>query len=181
MENDENTPDEVIEEQEEEIVEEETAEEEEAPVEEAEESEEAVAEEETVTKEEPAPKQQEEVTLKPSEYRNFKKWERSKKPKAQPQTVSPQPNVEETVLLANGMPEELVTELKAVAEVRGTTLIKAQNDPIFIAVKDKFEKDKQKAKASMPASRGASAIKKKKDLKTPGLSREEHKAMVSNL
>lgn len=89
-------------------------------------------------------------------------------------------NVEEIVLLANGMPEELLTELKAVAAVRKVSLIKAQADPIFVAVKEKFEKDQKREDASLPASRGSGAMKPRKDFFTPGLSREEHMAMVKS-
>ena len=102
------------------------------------------------------------------------------KPKA-PQTASPEPTVEETVLLANGMPEELVTELKVVAKARGLkSLIKAQTDPIFVAVKEKFEKDKKRKDASLGASRGAGGVKPQKNFHTPGLSRDEHKKMMQD-
>lgn len=90
-------------------------------------------------------------------------------------------NVEETVLLANGMDEELLGELKAVATVRKTSLIKAQTDPIFVAVKEKFEKDKKSQQASMSVSRGSATVKPKKDFKTAGLSRDEHRSMVEAL
>lgn len=90
-----------------------------------------------------------------------------------------QPSVEETVLLANGMPEELLKELKTVAKVRGmASLLKAQNDPIFVAVKEKFEKDKKHKDASLAASRGAGGVAPQKSFNTPGLSREEHRKMV---
>lgn len=121
------------------------------------------------------------VKLSPAEFRHYKKWkEQTAQPsKAEPQPVSSQPNIEEVVLLANGMPEELLTELKAVAKARGiTSLIKAQNDSIFVAVKDQFEKDKKQKDASLGASRGAGATKVKKDFATPGLSREDHRKMV---
>jgi len=94
---------------------------------------------------------------------------------------SPQLSVEEAVLLVGGMPEELLGELKAVAQVRKVSLIKAQTDPIFVAVKDKFDKNKKQEEASLPASRSSSGVKPKKDFKTPGLTREEHKAMVKDL
>lgn len=107
----------------------------------------------------------------------------TKKPKPAtvqaPQTASPT-NVEETVLLANGMDEELLEKLKKVAQVNGTTLIKAQNDPIFVAVKEKFEKEKKQAAASMPVSRGSGQAKPKKDFATPGLTRDEHKALFES-
>ncbi len=96
---------------------------------------------------------------------------------AKPQQANPV-NVEETVLLANGMPEELVAELKVVAQVRKTTLLKAQNDPIFVAVKENYEQEQTRKASSLPASRGASAVKPKKDFNSPGLSREEHRQMV---
>ena len=103
-----------------------------------------------------------------------------KTPKAPAPVASPQANVEETVLLANGMPDELLNELKAVAQVRKVSLIKAQTDPIFVAVKDKFEKDQKQKEASLPASRGSGQAKPKKDFNTPGLTREEHMAMVKS-
>lgn len=113
---------------------------------------------------------------------NKKLYERAKKAEAdlkalkgtKPPQATPQLDVEETVLLATGLPEELLGELKAIAQVRKTSLIKAQNDPIFIAVKEQFEKDKKKEDASLPAARGSGAVKPKKDTTTPGLSREEH-------
>lgn len=110
-----------------------------------------------------------------AKYRRL--FEKAKKPASAPQPASPL-NVEETVLLANGMSEELMTELKAVAAVRKVSLIKAQTDPIFVAVKDKFEKDQKREDASLPASRGSGNMKPKKDFSTPGLSREEHMALV---
>lgn len=116
---------------------------------------------------------------------NKKLFERTKKAEAELKLlrgtkleVSPQSNVEETVLLANGMSEELLDKLKVVAQINKVTLIKAQNDPIFVAVKEKFEKDQKQKDASLPASRGSGAVKPKKDFLTPGLTREEHKAMV---
>jgi hypothetical protein len=129
-----------------------------------------------------------EVDVEQLQATNKKLFERAKKAEArlkelQPQRteakqVSPQINIEETVLLANGMPEELLKELKAVAQVRNTSLIKAQNDPIFVAVKEKFEKDQKKKDASLPASRGSGSVKVAKTINTPGLSRDEHKQMV---
>ncbi len=122
---------------------------------------------------------------------NKKLFERAKKAEAEvkmlkgnkttvkPSTDSPQPNVEETVLLANGMPEELVKELKVVAKARGiTSLLKAQKDPIFVAIKEKFEKDTKTREASVGGSNRAGAKKAQKNFTTPGLSRDEHRAMV---
>ena len=154
-----------------------------SPVDEEETTEEEVESEAEDEVEETEP----EVDVEALKTTNKKLYERTKKAEAElkalkgtktAKTVSPQPNVEEVVLKAQGMDEKLVDELKAIAEVRGTTLIKAQTDPIFVAVKEKFEEDKKKSKASMGASRGSGGTKKKKDFKTPGLSRDEHKAMI---
>lgn len=100
--------------------------------------------------------------------------EKAQKPQA-PQTPT---NVEETVLLANGMSEDLMEKLKAVAAVQKTSLIKAQNDPIFVAVKNQFEKEQKQQAASLPASRGAGAVRASKTFNSPGLSRDEHRKMV---
>jgi hypothetical protein len=130
-----------------------------------------------------------EVDVEQLQATNRKLYERAKKAEADlkvlrdskvapvGKSASSQPSVEETVLLAQGMPEELVNELKVVAQVRKVSLIKAQNDPIFVAVKDKFEKDLKKKDASLPASRGSGSVKPKKTFTTPGLTRDEHKQM----
>ena len=146
--------------------------------------------------EEVSTQEESEVDVAKLQETNKKLFERAKKaeadlkalkaskpatPKIVETSVSPQLNVEEAVLQANGMSDELLTELKAVAKVRGLSLIKAQNDPIFVAVKEKFEQDKKQKDASLPASRGSGSAKPKKDLTTPGLSREEHRKLALGL
>lgn len=108
-----------------------------------------------------------------AKYRRLFEKAQKVKPE-QTQTQATPLNIEETVLLANGMEETLLETLKKVAAVNGTTLIKAQNDPIFVAVKEKFEREKKSSNASLGASRGSGSAKVKKDLSTPGLTREEH-------
>lgn len=126
-----------------------------------------------------------EVDIEQLQATNKKLYERAKKAEAEAralrdkdETPAAPLNVEEAVLMANGMSDELIEKLKAVAAVQKVSLIKAQNDPIFVAVKEKFEKDQKREEASLPASRGAAAIKPKKDFMTPGLSRDEHKKMA---
>lgn len=105
--------------------------------------------------------------------------EKANKTTVKTETKSPSPaNVEETVLRVNGMADELIEELKAVAAVRKTSLIKAQSDPIFVALKEKFEKDQKQKEAGLPASKNAGAAKAQKSFLTPGLSRDEHREMV---
>lgn len=97
-----------------------------------------------------------------------------KKPVEQTKPQATPANVEEVVLLANGMDETLMEQLKKVAAINNTSLLKAQNDPIFVAVKEKFEREKKSSNASLGASRGSGAVKAQKSLSTPGLTREEH-------
>jgi predicted RNase H-like HicB family nuclease len=97
-----------------------------------------------------------------------------KKPAEQTKPQATPANVEEVVLLANGMDETLMEQLKKVAAINNTSLLKAQNDPIFVAVKEKFEREKKSSSASLGASRGSGAVKAQKGLNTPGLTREEH-------
>lgn len=102
-----------------------------------------------------------------------------KTPKTSPvQPASTQPSVEEVVLLANGMSDEMLSQLKKIAAINNTSLIKAQTDPIFVAVKEKFEKDQKQKDASLPSSRGSGQTKPKVDFSTPNLPRETHKEMA---
>lgn len=131
-----------------------------------------------------------EVDVEKLQATNKKLFERAKtaeaklkalSPKSSEATAaSPQPtNVEEAVLLAQGMSEELVASLKKVAKVEGiSSLIKAQTNPIFVAVKEKFEKEQKQKNAGLGASRGATSVKVEKSTLTPGLTREEHRKMV---
>jgi hypothetical protein len=107
-----------------------------------------------------------------AKYRRL--FEKTQKAKAPEQTPATPSNVEEVVLLANGMDETLMEQLKKVAAINNTSLIKAQNDPIFVAVKEKFEREKKSSNASLGASRGSGQAKVRKDVSSPGLSREEH-------
>lgn len=109
-------------------------------------------------------------------------WIKKPKTEAAPTTrtsTASTPTVEETVLLVNGMPEELLAELKVIAKVRNVSLVKAQKDPIFVAVKDKFEKDAKQRDAAVGSPRGSGGMKPKKDFNTPNLTREEHQKMFN--
>lgn len=135
---------------------------------------------------EPSEPEEVEVDVEQLQKTNKKLFERAKNAEAdlkafkakKPADANPQVSVEETVLLATGMPEELLKDLKAVATVRGVSLIKAQTDPLFVAVKDEFEKGQRQKDASLPASRNSGTVKPKKSFDTVGLSREEHREMV---
>lgn len=97
---------------------------------------------------------------------------------AQQTSSSSTVDVDERVLKAQGMAPELLKQLKDIATLRSTTLLDAQSDPLFVAVKSQFEKDQKHKAASVGASRGSGAVKVQKTLSTPGLTREEHMALV---
>lgn len=135
-----------------------------------------------------------EINVEQLQATNKKLYERAKKAEADLKALkgsTPQPrpaeakappaDVDERILAANGMSPELLKELKKIAKVLDTGLIEAQADPIFVAVKEKFEKEQKQKKASVSASRGSGNVVPKKDFTTPGLSREEHRKMVNSL
>jgi L-lactate utilization protein LutC len=100
------------------------------------------------------------------------------KPQAdKPEPKHDYPDVDERILKANGMPDELLKELKTIARARETNLIDAQNDVLFKLIKENFEKETKQKEASLGSSKGSGNAQAKKSPSTPGISRDEHKAM----
>lgn len=85
--------------------------------------------------------------------------------------------IEETILRSQGLSDELLTELKALAKVRGTSLLATQLDPIFVKMKEVKDEETKAEKAKLSASRGSGQAKKAKDFTAQGLTQEEHKAL----
>ena len=82
------------------------------------------------------------------------------------------------ILASQGLNDpELIGELKALAKVRGKSLIETQTDPIFIAMKAAREETAKVEKAKLGASKGSGGIRRGKDLNTPGLSDAEHREL----
>lgn len=111
---------------------------------------------------------------------------RAKKAEAQSKTkrtdletpdVPSSESVDERILKANGMPDELIKELKRVARFNEVDLISAQKDPMFLAIQEKFEKEQRDKEASLGASKGSGAGKPRKDFSTPDLTAEDHKRL----
>jgi len=102
-------------------------------------------------------------------------------PTVQPTPTQPSPavDVDERILKANGMPDELLTKLKDIAAFRKVNLIDAQKDALFVAEKAQFDKDELSKKASVRSSRGSSVPQAEKTINTPGLTRAEHKALLN--
>jgi hypothetical protein len=99
------------------------------------------------------------------------------KPKTNEDDKNDYPDVDERILKAGGMPDELLKELKAIAKARDVTLIDAQNDSLFKLVKENYEQELKSKEASLGSSKGSGNAVAKKSPSTPGLSRDEHKAM----
>jgi len=100
--------------------------------------------------------------------------------KAQTTQATPTTDPIEAALRVNGMSKEMLEQLKKVAAVTGKDLVDAQSDDLFIAIKEKAEKDKKREEASLPASRGAGTVKPKVGFNTPGLTREQHMALIKS-
>ena len=97
-----------------------------------------------------------------------------------PTPATPTTDPIEAALRVNGMSKEMLEQLKKVAAVTGKDLVDAQSDDLFIAIKEKAEKDKKREEASLPASRGAGTVKPKVGFNTPGLTREQHMALIKS-
>lgn len=91
------------------------------------------------------------------------------------------PDVDERILKANGMPDELLKELKVIAKARNISLIDAQNDNLFVLVKKNFEEETKLKEASLDASKGSGNARAKVTPSTPGLSREDHKRLYKEM
>ena len=89
--------------------------------------------------------------------------------------------IQEQVLKANGMSEELLNVLKTISEEKGTDLLSSQTDDYFLYRKEKMERDALDKEAALGASRGSGGGKARKDFSTSGLSPEEHKAMFKKV
>lgn len=98
---------------------------------------------------------------------------------ASPKATAPlSVDVDERILKAQGMSDEVLKELKVVATARGVSLIDAQNDYLFVAIKEKIERDTKAQRATLGVSRGSGTAKPKVGFNTPGLSREEHMKLI---
>lgn len=131
----------------------------------------------------------EEVDTEQLQATNKKLFERAKKAEAElkalkqvapkaPTQQTPSVDVDERILKAQGMSDELLGELRVIAALRGVSVIDAQKDHLFVATKEKFDKDSKSKAASLGASRGSGQVQAKKSFTTPGLTAEEHRQMI---
>lgn len=149
---------------------------------------EETSEEETVVEETTTDSDDAEAEQKDWEA-EAKKWkaiaERNKKKATEKGTRSdlatpdkpPAEDVDVRILKSQGMSDELLKELKRVARFNETDLITAQNDPMFLSIKDRIEQEQKDKDAALGASKGSGSVKKQKSFDTPGLSPDEHRAL----
>lgn len=83
---------------------------------------------------------------------------------------------EEAILIAKGEDETSLTKLKAIAKGSGVSLLDAQKDEMFIAWKERQEKESKTNKAKLGASKGSGSQKPEKTVSE--MTSEEHKAYV---
>ncbi len=87
-------------------------------------------------------------------------------------------DVDVKILKSQGMSDDLIKELQAVAKARNKPILDAVSDPIFIAIKNQKETDDKAKKAKLPASRSSGAVQtKEKNINSAGLTDAEHKAL----
>jgi hypothetical protein len=85
---------------------------------------------------------------------------------------------EEAILFAKGFTEAEVERIKSIAKIEGESpLVSAESD-YFKIWKEKEDKKRETQDTQLGASRGSAKIKPKKTVNSPGLSRDEHKALV---
>lgn len=148
--------------------------------------EETVVEETTETPEEEAPIVTEETVPK-SQFNQVlaraKKAEEALK-KAAPATnitksssVSSEEIDAKILKVQKGYSDDLINELKAVAKARGTTILNADSDPIFLAIKSEHDTRTKAEKAKLGASKGSGSVKREKSFDSPDLTDEEHRQL----
>jgi hypothetical protein len=91
-------------------------------------------------------------------------------------TIS-QETIEETVLKAQGESQEMIDQLKKIAQVTGKTIFEARQDPYYLAIKQAKENEVKSSQAKLGASKGSGSKKAEKSFNTPGLTAEEHKEL----
>ena len=89
--------------------------------------------------------------------------------------------IQEQVLKAQGMSDELLNVLKTISEEKGTDLISSQTDDYFLYRQEKMKQEAMDKEAALGASSGSGAGKPRKSFATPGLSEDEHKAMFKKV
>ena len=111
----------------------------------------------------------------------LKELKKNEKPAEAPQTTNSNPltpdEIDARVLRLQGMDTDVLEALKKVAKINGTSLIEAQTDSVFVAMKSKIEAEKVSEQAKLGASKGSGTQRKQKTFNTQGLTDAEHKEL----
>lgn len=86
-------------------------------------------------------------------------------------------DTEMLILKSQGIDEDLLNGMRDLAKIRGKSILEVQSDPIILAMKEQKEKETHEKASKLGASRGSSPAKKEKDVTTPNLPDEDHKAL----
>lgn len=148
---------------------------------------EAVVQEEVTATEESEESNDDTVTLSKSEYSKLKrqaiayKANKVEKPVVQEERNTTnslsEEDIEAKILRSQGKSAEQIEEMRALAKVRGKSLLEVQNDPILVAMEQVRERESLDKKARLGASRGSATVKPTKSTATPGLSEAEFKEL----
>ena len=109
------------------------------------------------------------------------KWEAIAKRKAKRETeqknLLKETNVsaEELKLIARGLSDEDIVQAQVIAKGKGITLPEATKDPMFVAYQDKLKEVQRSEEAKLGASRGSGQVNT--ETFSSGMSREAHKAL----
>jgi len=146
-----------------------------------------VEQEETTSEEVIEESNDDTVTLSKSEYSKLKrqaiayKANKVEKPIVQEEknTINAlsEVDVDAKILKSQGVSDELIEEMKALAAVRKKSLLEMTSDPIIIAMKESHEAERKAKQAKLGVSRGSSTVKPTKSTATPGLTAEDHRAL----
>lgn len=83
---------------------------------------------------------------------------------------------DEAILIAKGMDDSDLEQLQVIAKGKGISLIEAQKDSMFIAYKEKADKERIKTKAQVRGSKGSGYVETTKPV--GDMNREEHIAFM---
>lgn len=80
---------------------------------------------------------------------------------------------EEGILIAKGLDDEAIEQIKVISKGKGVTLLEAEKDPLFTTYFEKVQREKKIQQSKLGVSKGSGYSEPKKAF-TSGLSREEH-------
>lgn len=106
------------------------------------------------------------------------KQEEKQSIKSDPQPKDTSVEIDEKILRSTkGYDDDAIEKLKSIAKLNKTSLFAAEQDDYFVYYQQKAAEEKRKAEAGLGASKGAGHKKSEPDIKTPGLTREQHEEL----